>query len=92
MAKIIEVKPLRDFSIYVRYSNGMDGTVSMKRLIKREEYKSISEIEEFEKVYVSSESGDIVWESGVSICRRATYEMLKLKKEMGSLARLLEPE
>ncbi len=92
MAKIVEVKPLEDFSIYVRYSNGMDGTVSMKKLIERDEYKTLSDMEEFKKVGIDSKTGDIVWSSGVSICKRATYEMLKLKKEMGGLAQLFEPK
>ena len=50
MAKVVEVKPLENFSIYVRYSNGMDGTISMKNLIKRDEYKPLANPEEFAKV------------------------------------------
>ncbi len=90
MAKIIEVKPSEDFRLYVKYSDGLDGFIDMKKMLKHEEYKSLNDPAEFMKVGIDPKTKDIVWECGATMCKVAAYGMLKLKSEMKALG--LDPD
>jgi len=85
MAKILEVKPLDNFTIYVKYSNGVEGTLNLSRLIKKKEYESLTDPEVFNSVKVDPGSKDIIWDGGMSICKTAVYNMLKLREEMKNI-------
>ncbi len=85
MAKIIEVKPSEDFRIYVKYSDGLDGFIDMKKMLKHEDYKALNDPEEFLKVGIDPKTKDIKWECGATMCKTAAYGMLKLKSEMRAL-------
>jgi hypothetical protein len=85
MARIIEVRPSDDFKLYVKYSDGLDGFINMKKMLKHKDYECIRELEEFKKVSVDPKSKDITWECGATMCKVATRSMLKLLSEMRSL-------
>ena len=69
MAKIISVIPLDNFRIYVKYSDGLEGELSLKHLIKRDGYKMLVNPEVFNSVRINPKSKDIIWNGGISICK-----------------------
>ena len=85
MAKIVEVRPSDNFRLYVRYSDGLDGYIKMEKMLKHKDYECIRNEEEFKKVSVDPKTKDIVWKCGATMCKVATYGMLKLIKEAKSL-------
>ncbi len=85
MPKIIEVKPSEDFQLYVKYSDGLDGFINMKKMLKHKDYQKLNNPDEFRKVRIDSATKDIVWDCGATMCKTATYNMLKLLSEMKSL-------
>ncbi len=85
MAKIVEVRPSDDYKLYVRYSDGLDGHINMKKMLKHKDYECIRDIEEFRKVSIDEKTKDIVWECGATMCKVATRSMLKLLSEMRAL-------
>jgi hypothetical protein len=85
MARIVEVRPSDDFKLYVKYSDGLDGFINMKKMLKHKDYECIRELDEFKKVFVDPKSKDIMWECGATMCKVATRSMLKLLSEMRSL-------
>lgn len=85
MAKIINVQPTDDFQMIVKYSDGLDGKISLMKMLKHNEYECIKDLVEFKKVKIDSKSGDIVWDCGATICKNALRGMLELQQEMARL-------
>ena len=85
MPRIIEVKPRENYKLYVKYSDGLEGTINMQKMIKHKEYEALRDPEEFKKVSVDPKTKDIVWECGATMCKVATWNMLKLLSEMRAL-------
>lgn len=85
MAKIVEVVPLDNLAIYIKYSDGVKGKLNLSRLIKKKEYEPLKNPAIFNSVRVDPKTKDIVWDGGMSICKVAVYNMLKLREEMKSI-------
>jgi hypothetical protein len=69
------VKPLSDYRIRVRYSDGAEGEVDFSHLAGKGVFKSWNDYANFEKVYIS-ESGAIAWNDDIEVCPDATYMRL----------------
>ena len=78
MAELIKVKPLKDHKIYLKYSNGLEGEYSLKKVMLKEEYKFLSDDEIFDKVEVDKKTNDVGWGNGVTLCKNAIYKQLEL--------------
>jgi len=89
MRKIIEAKALPDKIIYAKYSNGMEGKVSLKKLTTREQYEELERIDVFEDVIIDEKSGDIIVNGNIELCKNALYGILDLKKQMSNLGLLM---
>ncbi|MCB0730650.1 MAG: DUF2442 domain-containing protein [Ignavibacteriae bacterium] len=85
MNKIIKLVPFDDFQLYVEYSDGLNGKINFSKMLKRKEYKSLNNLEEFRKVRIDNKTKDIIWECGVTMCKNATRNMLILMNEVKSL-------
>lgn len=90
MRKIVEVKPLPDKKLFVKYSNGMEGVLNLVKLAEREEYKALKDIDKFDDAYVHPETGDIIINGNIELCKNATYDILNLKKQMEALGLFLD--
>lgn len=85
MREIVEVKSLPEKKIVVKYSDGMEGILSIVKLAEREEYKALRSIDKFEDAYIHPDSGDIIINGNIELCKNATYDILNLKKQMEAL-------
>jgi len=85
MRKIIEAKALPNKLIYAKYSNGMEGKVSLKKLTTREQYAELQSIDVFTDVQIDEKSGDIIVNGNIELCKNALYGILDLKKQMAGL-------
>lgn len=85
MKKIVEVKSFPDKKIYVKYSNGMDGKVSLEKLTTREQFAELQNVDVFKDVKIDEKSGDIIVNGNIELCKNAMYGILELKKQMASL-------
>ena len=90
MRKIIETKPLPDRKLFVKYSNGMEGVLNLAKLSEREEYKSLRSIDKFEDAYMNSDTGDIIINGNIELCKNAIYDILNLKKQMEALGLFID--
>lgn len=90
MRKIVEVKPLPDKKLFVKYSNGMEGVLNLVKLSEREEYKALKKIDKFEDAYINQETGDIIINGNIELCKNATYDILNLKKQMEALGLFID--
>lgn len=85
MPEPIEVKPLNNFRIVVRYSDKVAGEISLLHLKKKSEYKKLFAKKEFVKVFIDDISKNICWECGVSLCKDAIYKQIVFKMLMKRL-------
>ena len=90
MRKIIETKPLPDRKLFVKYSNGMEGVLNLAKLSEREEYKSLRSIDKFEDAHINSDTGDIIINGNIELCKNAIYDILNLKKQMEALGLFID--
>lgn len=90
MRKIVEVKSHSGKKIFVKYSDGMEGILSIVKLAEREEYKALRSIDKFEDAYIHADTGDIIINGNIELCKNATYDILSLKKQMEALGLFIE--
>ena len=85
MRKIIDVKSLSDKKIFVKYSDGMEGKISLEKLTTREQYENLQDVDIFTDLKVDETSGDIIINGNIELCKNAIYGILELKKQMAGL-------
>jgi len=85
MPKLLSVKAEKDFSLYLKYSDGMEGSIKLNKLVERIGYKTLCNPCVFEEVYINPDTNDVSWEGGITICKDAIYRQLELKRLMKNL-------
>ena len=90
MRKIVETKPLPNKKLFVKYSNGMEGVMNLVKLSEREEYKALREIDKFKDAYIHPDTGDIIINGNIELCKNAAYDILNLKKQMEALGLFID--
>jgi len=79
MYKILKVKPLSDYKIWVQFSDGVEGTLELSGLAGKGVFSVWNDYGKFEKVSIGS-SGELVWDDTVDLCSDALYMKLTGKK------------
>ena len=72
MSRPIEVKPLPNFRIWLRYDDGIQGEVDLSDLAGHGVFKAWNDLVVFGSVRLGSH-GAIEWESDIDICPDAMY-------------------
>ena len=88
MYRIESVKPLTDYSVWIRFSDGTEGTVNLSDLKGRGVFSIWSDINCFNSVYIDSETNTLTWPGGIDLDPVMLYADIKgievdelLKKE-----------
>lgn len=85
MNTIIEVKTLQNKKLFVKYSDGLEGQISLDKLTTREQYSDLQNINNFEDVKIDEKSGDVIINGNIELCKNAMYGILDLKRQMAGL-------
>lgn len=85
MRKIVEVKTLPDKKLYIKYSDGMVGKISLEKLTTRSQYAELQSVDVFTDVKIDEKSGDVIVNGNIELCKNAMYGILDLKKQMAGL-------
>lgn len=72
MEKAVQANPLDGFRLWLKYADGIEGTVDLSDLAGRGVFEAWSERKVFEAVTVN-ESGAIVWPGDIDLCPDALY-------------------
>ncbi len=67
MEKIIAVKPVENFSIWVKFSDNKDALINLRPFINEGISSKLLDKNYFDKVKID-EFGGIVWENGYDFC------------------------
>jgi hypothetical protein len=84
---LLEVKPLEDFNLYVKYSDGVQGKVDLSEFAGKGVFVLWNDYGQFEKVTIGS-SGELVWNEDVDMDGLGTYLKLTGKKPEDVLPKL----
>lgn len=79
MPKPVEVKPLKNFRLWLRYDDGAEGEVDLSDLACKGVFRAWSKPGPFEAVHVSGH-GSIAWTGDLELCPDALYMQLTGKK------------
>jgi len=82
MYKIVVVRAMDNFQLYVEYADGFNGKINVAKMLKHKDYKCINDENEFKKVGIDKKTKDIIWKCGATMCKTATRNMLELKQEI----------
>ncbi len=74
---IIEVKPLPDYLVYLRFEDGVEGKVNIAELIEfRGVFSPLSDPSYFAKVRVNPELGTIYWPNDADLDPDVLYSIV----------------
>jgi len=70
--KPVDVKPLPDYTLRVRYADGVEGEVDLSHLVGKGVFALWNDATAFEKVSIGK-SGEIRWNEEVELCPDSLY-------------------
>ncbi len=73
--RLIEINPLADFRLRLRYDDGAAGDVDLAPLAGTGVFAVWNEPGAFDRVEIGS-GGEVMWEAGVDLCPDALYMQL----------------
>jgi hypothetical protein len=65
--RIVQARALPEYRLFVRFSDGLQGEVSLAHLVGRGVFSAWNDPAEFEAVSIDSESGTVVWPGGADL-------------------------
>jgi len=72
-----KIKPLKNYSVWILYSDGTEGEVQLSHLVEKGVFTAWEKENLFDKVYIDSETKAIAWNETLELCPDSLY--LKLK-------------
>jgi len=87
---IKEVKPLKNFCLQIKFSDGVEGLVNLSEFAGKGVFALWNDYSQFEKVTVGS-SGELVWNEDVDMDGLGIYLKLTGKQPEDVLPKLQEP-
>ena len=91
MQKIVELKPLPEYKLRVRFADGVEGEADLSHLAGKGVFSIWNDYAEFEKARIG-EHGELLWEGGVDLCPDAVYLQITGKTPEELFAKLNESE
>lgn len=77
---VVEVKVIKDYTLYLRFENGVQGEVDISKIIPfKGIFSKLEDKEYFATVYVNNELGTIVWDNGADISPSCLYSAISHK-------------
>ncbi len=89
MPRPIQVKPLENYRLWVKFSDGVEGIVDLSHLAGQGVFALWNDYREFQKVHIGS-SGEIAWSAEIDICPDAIYLKITGRKPEDLFPKLRE--
>lgn len=74
MLKIIEVRALPRFKIWVKFQDGQEGTADLSDLVGKGVFSKFKEPGFFASVSIDKESHTVAWPGGIDLAPESLYE------------------
>jgi hypothetical protein len=79
MYRIIKVKPLPHYKIWIQFKDGIEGVVDVSHLLNKGVFVKWKTPGEFEKVEIGT-SGELIWGDELDLCPDTLYMEITKKK------------
>lgn len=79
MPALIDVKPLDNYQLWVKYADGTEGVVDLSSLVGRGVFALWNNYREFQKVHIGP-GGELAWSDDIDMCPDAIYLKITGKK------------
>lgn len=76
--KIIEAKYLRDYTLFIRFSDGTEGEVDLRQELHGEVFESLKDVSVFKTFTVHPEFHTICWPNGADLAPEFLYEKIQI--------------
>ena len=73
MRGIIEVKPLKNHTVWLKFADGVEGTVDLSDLAGKGVFSAWEDVDFFNSVFVDEQTRTIAWEGGIDLCPDNLY-------------------
>lgn len=73
MHKILEVKPLENYKVWIKFSDGIKGIVDLSDLVGKGVFSTWKDVNIFNAVFIDPESHTIAWPGGIDLCPDTLY-------------------
>ncbi len=90
LPRLVEVKPLEHYQLWVKYSDGSAGTVDLSELAGQGVFALWNDYHEFQRVFIGPH-GEIAWNEQVEICPDSIYLKVIGKQPEEVFRNLIEP-
>jgi hypothetical protein len=89
MARPTEVKPLDNYRLWIKFSDGIEGVIDLSNLAGKGVFALWNDYRKFEKVSIGS-GGEIAWNDQVDLCPDAVYLKITGKRPEDIFPKLRE--
>jgi hypothetical protein len=72
MIKPIEIKPLDNYQIWIKYSDGIQGVVDLSKYVGKGIFSAWTDYSFFQAVKIGS-SGELMWGTEIDLCADSIY-------------------
>ena len=76
--RVIDAKYIKDYTLYLRFSDGSDGEVDLEQELEGEIFEPLRDISYFKNFTVNHELHTVVWPNGADIAPEFLYEKLQV--------------
>lgn len=78
MNDVVEVRYVRDYTLWLRFQDGSSGEVDISPSFKGPIFEPLRDLTFFRQVRVDSEIGTIVWPNGADVAPETLYERMRV--------------
>jgi len=76
--RVVEARYVRDFIIHLRFSEGVEGDVDLKRELEGEVFEPLKDVAYFQKFQVHPELHTLTWPNGADFAPEFLYEKVQV--------------
>lgn len=76
MHRIIEVKPLTNYRVWLKFSDGVEGTADLSELAGKGVFSAWEDVNFFNSVSIDSENHTITWGKEIDLCPDTLYAQI----------------
>src|SRR4026209_1281936 len=81
MHRVTACKAEDDYRLWIRFEDGLEGSVFLGNLLEIGAFKLWSDVREFEKVSVDPETATVTWEGGIRLAPDLLYHEVASRQE-----------
>ncbi|MBW2250297.1 MAG: DUF2442 domain-containing protein [Deltaproteobacteria bacterium] len=76
--RVIDAKYIKDYTLYLRFSDGSDGEVDLEHELDGEIFEPLKDISYFKDFIVNQEFHTVVWPNGADFAPEFLFERLQV--------------